>query len=125
MARTTLCVGPHLNGWGIQERGEWRGPYLRQEMAVQIATAELTRRRSAGLDARLVVLGKDGAVLLEWPEPRSEVADVVELERPCSEGAAARREEHARPQQGGVRLRDWREARSRPRFNGYASLSIG
>jgi hypothetical protein len=80
MPRTTLRIGPHLNGWGIEERGDWRGPYLSREMAVQIATADVKRRRSAGLEPQLVVLGEDGSVLLKWPEPRAELADVVALE---------------------------------------------
>ena len=125
MPRTTLRIGPHLNGWGIEERGDWRGPYLSQEMAVQIATADLKRRRSGGLEPQLVVLGEDGSVLLEWPEPRTELADVVALEPASSAGAAKRGESQARSAPRPARLRDWRDARVRPHFNGFASLSVG
>lgn len=124
MIRTTLCVGPHLGGWGVQDRGEWRGPYFRQDIAVEIAFAETKRRRSAGVDARLVVMGKDGAVLFQWP--KAESAEVIAVERPLAGSTRARPATEkpaaaARP----VRLRDWRDAHVRPRFNGCVSLSIG
>ena len=103
MAPKPVIVRPFLEGWGVQDRGEWRGPYFSQEIAVQVAMAELNRRHALTPELRMLVVGADGTVLLEWPDTRS-ADDLIMVEASPwlpSESAGAPKSD------GG--LRDWRD----------------
>lgn len=102
MTAKPIIVRHFLEGWGIQDR-EWRGPYYSQEIAVRVGIAELKRRHAIVPDLRLLVLGEDGAVFLEWPETALP-DDLVLAESPSelpSKPTGAPRSDRG--------LRDWRD----------------
>lgn len=51
-----------MAGWVSRIDGREQGPYLSRDMALQLAVADLYRRRQAGGAVRLVVHNDQGAV---------------------------------------------------------------
>lgn len=112
MTPKPIIVRPFFEGWGVQDRGEWRGPYLSREIAVQLAMAELKRRHALLPNLRLLVIGEDGTVLLEWPDtaPADDLT-VVEVSPERSSESMDRSELAPVDEapRSSPRLRDWRD----------------
>lgn len=69
------------SGWVSRVGGRETGPYLSRDMALQLAVADLYRRRRAGCPVRLVVRNAQGAVAAD----RCLCMDANQL--PCAAGA--------------------------------------